>query len=186
MDHFYGGIAGWFDFEDVYTRMVHTAGSGAHFVEVGCYLGRSAAYMAVEIANSGKDIRFDCIDPFNGMGGYSLSLDTFKGNMARAEGYYNVVQMSSPEAADMYDDGSLDFVWLDGDHSVEGMEKDVPAWLPKIREGGWFGGHDYSPGSGNGVHPAVSKYLTGFELHSGHLFKSHNVQSWLWSKPSNK
>lgn len=183
MDHFFGRIPGWFDFEEIYTRMVKEAPDVAHFVEVGSYQGRSAAYMAVEIANSGKRIRFDCVDPFNGLGGYSVSLEGFHGNMSLATGYYNSIAMTSPEAADLYEDESLDFVWLDGDHSVEGMEKDVPAWLSKIKPGGYYGGHDYAPSSDNGVHPAVSKYLKDYSLYQGHLFESHTVQSWIWRKP---
>ena len=34
----------------------------AHFVEVGTWQGNSAAYMAVEILNSGKNIQFDVYD----------------------------------------------------------------------------------------------------------------------------
>ena len=63
MNHFYYRIPGWFGFHDVYDRAVSILGKdGAHFVEVGCYEGRSAAYMGVNIANSGKYIKFDCVD----------------------------------------------------------------------------------------------------------------------------
>lgn len=183
MDHFYQKIPGWFDYEDIYRRMVKVAPDHAHFVEVGTYQGRSAAFMAVEIASSGKSIRFDCIDPFTGLGGYSVNLAGFNANMAPVRGYYEVMAMTSPLASVFYANGSLDFVWLDGDHSVEGMALDVPSWLPKIKPGGYFGGHDYAPDSDNGVHPVVSHYLDGYELHTGHLFESHGVQSWLWRKP---
>lgn len=37
----------------------------------------------------------------------------------------------------------LDYVFIDGDHSYEGVKRDIAAWLPKIRPGGWIGGHDY-------------------------------------------
>jgi len=36
-------------------------------VEVGSFFGSSAAFMAVEIANSGKAIRFDACDNFTGI-----------------------------------------------------------------------------------------------------------------------
>jgi hypothetical protein len=186
MEHFYQKIPGWFDYEDVYLRMVSEAPNRAHFVEVGTYQGRSAAFMAVEIANSGKSISFDCIDPFTGLGGYSVNLDGFRENMSPVDGYYRVVAMKSPDASMLYGDETLDFVWLDGDHSVRGMKMDVPAWLPKIKPGGYFGGHDYAPGSENGVHPVVSAHLDGYQLHTGHLFESHGVQSWLWRKPPGK
>ena len=54
MDHFYQNIHGWFDFQTLYTKMVEEHSTNSHFVEVGAFYGKSAAYMAVEIANSGK------------------------------------------------------------------------------------------------------------------------------------
>lgn len=54
-----------------------------------------------------------------------------------------VLEMSSAEAAKKIGDGSLDFVFLDADHSYEGVRADIEAWLPKVRKGGWIGGHDY-------------------------------------------
>lgn len=42
-------------------------------------------------------------------------------------------------------DGSLDFVFIDADHSYEAVRKDIDAWRWKVRNGGWLGGHDYSP-----------------------------------------
>ena len=66
MQHFYQNLEGWFDFDDIYSRMVNGCKEPAHFVEVGSWKGKSTAYMAVEIANSHKDIRFDCIDTWNG------------------------------------------------------------------------------------------------------------------------
>ena len=35
-------------------------------MEVGSFLGKSAVFMAVEIINSGKRIKFDCIDHWKG------------------------------------------------------------------------------------------------------------------------
>lgn len=42
-----------------------------------------------------------------------------------------------------FPDGSLDMVYLDGDHSYEGVKADLVAALPKVRSGGWILGHDY-------------------------------------------
>ena len=63
--HFYQSIEGFFSFKELYKEQVLKASDNAHFVEVGVYLGRSASYMAVEIANSGKDIKFDCVDTWS-------------------------------------------------------------------------------------------------------------------------
>ncbi len=55
----------------------------------------------------------------------------------------NVLRMRSTDAAETFSDASLDFVFIDADHSYEGCKEDIAAWLPKVKPGGWLGGHDY-------------------------------------------
>jgi hypothetical protein len=56
--HFYNKIQGWFDFHHLYQNQVMKAPSiGAKFVEVGSWKGASSSFMAVEIANSQKEMR---------------------------------------------------------------------------------------------------------------------------------
>ena len=62
MEHYCEDIQGWFDFHTVYANAVKEADDGSHFVEVGSWKGKSSVFMGVEIINSGKDIKFDCID----------------------------------------------------------------------------------------------------------------------------
>ena len=47
-------------------------------------------------------------------------------------------------AARHIENGSLDFVFVDADHSTEGVSEDIEAWRPKIRPGGWMIGHDFN------------------------------------------
>lgn len=54
-----------------------------------------------------------------------------------------IMRMFSHEAEPKIENGSLDFVFIDGDHSYVGVSKDIKLWLPKIKKGGWIGGHDY-------------------------------------------
>ena len=37
----------------------------------------------------------------------------------------------------------IDFCYIDGDHTYEGVYVDIRAWLPKMRIGGIIAGHDY-------------------------------------------
>ncbi len=59
-----------------------------------------------------------------------------------------------------------DFVFIDADHSYEGCKADIEAWAPKIRAGGWLGGHDYeSPKFPKfGVKRAVDEYVAANKL----------------------
>lgn len=58
-------------------------------------------------------------------------------------GRVEVCRMDSAAAAALFPDRSLDFVYIDGDHSYEGCRRDIVAWAPKIRAGGVLAGHDY-------------------------------------------
>ena len=39
-------------------------------------------------------------------------------------------------------DGTLDFVFIDADHSLPGVRADIAAWAPKVKPGGMVLGHD--------------------------------------------
>lgn len=54
-----------------------------------------------------------------------------------------IVRNRSLHAARSMQDRSVDLVFLDGDHSYEGVKEDWHEWLPKVRPGGWMAGHDY-------------------------------------------
>ena len=49
----------------------------------------------------------------------------------------------SVQTAASFDDGSLDFVFLDAEHSYESAAADIAAWWPKLKPGGILFGHDY-------------------------------------------
>ena len=173
--HFYKDVEGWFSEEDIayYKEMFDKFSGPAHFVEVGSYKGRSTSFMAVEIANSGKDIRFDCVDTWEGSSEHKeggeledkdvvdgTMFDVFKKNMKPVEGYYNALQMTSVEASKLYKDDSLDFVFIDADHKYESVVEDILAWFPKVKNGGIIGGHDYHI-SAPGVMLASRQILKG-------------------------
>lgn len=54
-------------------------------------------------------------------------------------------------------EGTVDMVFVDGDHSYEGCCNDIEAWLPKIADGGIIAVHDYKkhlvPITQDGPHP---------------------------------
>lgn len=52
--------------------------------------------------------------------------------------------MTTHEASARVLDGSLDFVFIDADHSEAAVADDILCWASKVRAGGWLGGHDYN------------------------------------------
>ena len=52
------------------------------------------------------------------------------------------LHVSSEEFVKTIEDESLDFVFIDGDHSFDAALKDFQNYYPKVKKGGIFGGHD--------------------------------------------
>ena len=63
-------------------------------------------------------------------------------NIAMSNGPSLVWRMTSAEAAAHVPDKSLDFVFIDADHTYEGTLRDIALWLPKCRK--LLMGHDYN------------------------------------------
>jgi len=141
----------WFTYSRLYSEMVNRFPSGSHFVEIGSWKGKSSVYMAVEIANSQKEIQFDCIDPWPDWkpdGEYFETMcknlyETFLNNIEPVKEYLKPIKMTSIDAVNQYEDESLDFVFIDGNHEYEYVFEDIKHWLPKVKKGGVLSGHDY-------------------------------------------
>lgn len=185
MKHFYETLPGWASFGELYVAMVQRAPAiEAQFVEVGSWLGRSAALMAVEIINSKKGINFVCVDPWTDGGpdlretAYYTQLtkpvyDTFLENIRPVRHVVTPLRMTSLEGATKFADGEIDFLMLDGDHSYEAVKADIAAWLPKMKKGGVISGDDYLwPGVKRAVdevfttkvHPVIKKAHADYKM----------------------
>jgi hypothetical protein len=72
---------------------------------------------------------------------------------------YNVefLRGDSVEMASNVPDGSLSLVYIDADHSYEGVKRDIAAWFPKLMAGGIFAFHDYLS-EAYGVRRAVEEF----------------------------
>jgi len=55
----------------------------------------------------------------------------------------SILRMPSNRAAWRVKDGSLDFVFIDAEHTYESVKWDLELWCPKVRPGGLIAGHDY-------------------------------------------
>jgi hypothetical protein len=58
------------------------------------------------------------------------------GNMIKHVGYSADVVKTVP-------DGTLDFVYVDALHQLANVKANIAEWWPKVRSGGFIGGHDY-------------------------------------------
>lgn len=54
-----------------------------------------------------------------------------------------LMRWTSMEAVKTFDDNSLDFVYIDGNHDFLNVASDIHYWLKKVKVGGILAGHDY-------------------------------------------
>lgn len=185
-EHFHRDVPGWFDddFRDAYAGAVAAARPGATFVEVGAWLGKSTAFMCVELMERGRhDVTFFAVDTFAGSpdedhhrtvvrdAGGSV-YPRFLANLARGGVLGRVVPLvlESVKAAELFPDGSVDFCFIDACHAYDAVAGDIRAWLRTIRPGGTLAGHDYGPS-----HPGVARAVD--ELLPGRVVRG-NVWAW--------
>jgi hypothetical protein len=86
---------------------------------------------------------------------------------------WHPIRLPSVNAARCFDDGELDFVFIDGEHSYEAVKADIEAWWPKIRTGGVLVGHDYDPERFPGVCRAVDEFAESNQ--AGIIRPGHSV-----------
>jgi len=75
-----------------------------------------------------------------------------------------IKRMLSAEAVKEIADKSIYYAFLDGDHSEKGCCEDIELWLPKVKPGGWIGGHDYGNKRLPGVKKAVDSHFKKSEI----------------------
>lgn len=152
----YDQIPGHMNFEDLYDEAISRAEPNDTLVEVGVLWGRSLAYLceraaAVEQAE-GKFLNIVGVDHW-GAEDFRKFEEHLKDSAAwnRAA----IMRSGSPASTRSFKDGELAFVFIDADHSFDGVKEDIAAWWPKVKPGGVLAGHDYSEADWPGVVKAV-------------------------------
>lgn len=159
----------WFNYQDVYKRIVNSIPEGGHIVEVGAWKGASTSYLAVEAQH--KKMRIDVVDTWVGSEEHkemfevttNCLFEVFIDNLRPLINLINPIRTDSISASKMYPDESLDAVFIDADHRYESVKKDILAWMPKVKTGGILAGHDYIR-THNGVIQAVDELIVSPEI----------------------
>ncbi len=72
----------------------------------------------------------------------------------------SVVQNTTRDFLYGLEDNSLDFVYIDADHSYEGVRGDINIAFSKVKSGGYILGHDYVSPRFDGVVRAVNEFCS--------------------------
>lgn len=118
------------------------------YVEIGGYEGGSILTLALRFMV--RDIDFYSVESFMGnldgtMDGLLLPSRTrMLDHLGRFPGLrVRLVPGASAHAAALFDEGSLDCVFIDGCHETTAVLNDIDIWLPKLRRPAIMAGDDY-------------------------------------------
>lgn len=121
--------------------------------EIGVFAGEFAAAV---LERCGEIERYHLIDPWRHLGGWNKPANRsdeeferiYAEALARTDPWRQkriVLRGTTTEVIDRLPDAGLDFVYVDGDHTLRGIAIDLIAAYGKVREGGWIGGDDFCP-----------------------------------------
>ena len=157
--------------------------------EIGSWKGHSISFLVNHMIKAGKeDFEVYAVDIWEQAEWPSADEEFRNFELKHIYDIYNInlekygtrknikdIKMASFAAADKFDDGYFDFVYLDGDHRKEGVTKDIMAWKSKVKKGGILAGHDYYDRGNNLVKSVVDNFVNeGFlppiKEHAGHVW----------------
>ncbi len=120
--------------------------------EIGVYKGAFAAQLLAECESI---CSYYMVDPWRHLDDWNKPANRdddqftaiYAEAMARTEfaaAKRVVLRGRTTEVIDQVPDGSLDFIYVDGDHTLRGVAIDLICAYPKVRPGGWIGGDDFT------------------------------------------
>jgi SAM-dependent methyltransferase len=116
----------------------------------GVEIGVEQGLFSQVLCQQNPGVQLFCVDPYKAYRGYRDHV-----NQQKLDGFYaaaqerlapyraTFVRKFSLVALEDFADGSLDFVYIDGNHDFQHCTNDIAEWSKKVRPGGIIAGHDY-------------------------------------------
>ena len=174
---------------DLWKRLEYKVGA-----EIGVAKGRFASLMFKGI----PELKMYLVDPYKDY----KDIERHIGARAEARIAHKAlignnavwIKEKSETAFNKIKDGSLDFVYIDGNHRYDHIMLDIILWSRKVRPGGMVSGHDYNTvflKSKQDIRIAVDDYVEYHKITPWYLtdikavkYRSDRHASWFWIKGS--
>lgn len=171
-------------------RRINRKHLGILFKELGCKIGaevgvRRGGYTKI-LLDSNPELKMFCVDPWGDYndGRYTEEVQEgiYQECQKNLEGYpVEFVRKKSLDAVNDFEDESLDFVYIDGDHRFDGVMQDIIKWYPKIKKNGIIALHDVYHGE-TGVLKAVEAFTHCHKVDPWYITKEDQPTAY-WVKP---
>ena len=156
-------------------------------VEIGTYKGNFAEVLSILI----PDVDLTVVDVWKVYPGYKdygvndLETEAYKATCDRAEKFgFKIIKDWSAEAVKQFEDESLDFVFIDGNHDFEHVVEDVAKWSKKVKKGGIVAGHDFNRNHAKhfGVKEALPAWCEAEQISPLFIIRKDRCASWFYVK----
>jgi hypothetical protein len=166
----------------------------------GAEIGVEAGLYSEVICKFNPEVELFCIDAWAKLKyRYWVStpkIDAYRQQAIERLSPFNckLIRAWSLDAVKQFEDGSLDFVYIDADHTYEATMNDIIEWGKKVRSGGVISGHDYIHRGGQSQHKvieAVNEYTRENKIVPWFVLGSKakkpgeirdQCRSWMWVK----
>jgi predicted O-methyltransferase YrrM len=162
---------GWFNHGDQILTLIERYRPKV-CVELGSWQGASAIPVARAIRRWGGTLT--CVDTWGGdiheAHGQPWMLVSCVRNMTQSgvSGNIRLIATSTRDAAAWWTE-PIDYLYIDADHSYDGVEEDLRLWVPHVKPGGVIVGDDYEHPS----FPGVKRAWDDFEQSHGLTLTRH-------------
>ena len=161
----------------------------------GAEIGVERGIYSEVLCRSNPNLTLYCIDPWKAYKGYiehttQKTLDEiYEDALDRLKNYScQIIRDFSENAYKKFDNGSLDFVYIDGNHDAAHVKQDIKLWIPKVKRGGIISGHNFARYKGryglyNQIKDTVTKYANALSINPWFALRSPGEHSsWMWVK----
>jgi SAM-dependent methyltransferase len=173
----------------------------------GVEIGTDQGEFAEVLVETNPNLKLACIDPWKAQAyepneqpesreNQEFFDKRFQETVSRLFSYrgrVNLIRTTSMDAVQDFENNSLDFVYIDGNHDFLNVTQDIHFWLKKVRPGGILSGHDfvrYPSRKFNHVQKVVNAYTQSYHLLPVFLTDSTDkglrrdrFRSWFLVKP---
>jgi hypothetical protein len=131
--------------------------------KVGAEIGVHRGEYSETLCKNNPGLKLYGVDPYKAYDQYNNQQEVDDYNeeaKTRLEPYnYRFITKPSLDAVRDFEDESLDFVYIDGNHEFDYVTADMTLWSEKVKPGGIISGHDYIRFSNQRHHQVVEAIL---------------------------
>lgn len=160
----------------------------------GAEIGVERGHFAAHLCQVNPGLTLYAVDPWTAYPTYREHV-----SQKQMDGFYaeavqrlaphdaHLVRAFSVEAACQFAPGSLDFVYIDGNHEFLHVTQDIALWSARVRSGGIVAGHDFTRRKGrnytNHVKDVVQAWAYAHGVRPWFVCRGDKAPSWFWVQP---